>query len=99
MFPHMPEEAIRRDLLSTRSVELTIDNILEGRIHSIDVGETHTRTQASQNGVNQDENQIEVQNPNTSISFEQSHIENEQTERLCLLSRLISILFIIFFFN
>ena len=32
VFPHIPREALRRDLMNTRSAERTTENILEGRI-------------------------------------------------------------------
>ena len=48
MFPHLPHRSILEDLRNTRSIELTVDNILEGRVVSeISVGISyhHSHTQ------------------------------------------------------
>ncbi|XP_064382937.1 lipid droplet-regulating VLDL assembly factor AUP1-like isoform X2 [Halichondria panicea] len=44
VMPHVPHNAIRQDLLSTRSVDMTITNIIEGRVKYTSIPTLHETT-------------------------------------------------------
>ncbi|KAG1685090.1 E3 ubiquitin-protein ligase AMFR [Nymphon striatum] len=56
MFPNLPMAAVVEDLLATRSVELTIENILDGRLVAPNINAQNARAVSSPSSSNSDSN-------------------------------------------
>lgn len=77
MFPAMPMSIVLDDLRITRSVELTVENILEGRL----VPPASVMFQSSRGGISEPSSSSHFQNfdnPSSSTSFERNAIEETE---------------------
>lgn len=80
LFPHFSLPIIIDDLRVTRSVELTIENILDGRLNSTVFHESEAITPSPNNSLAVLQSNTEASSSSTSHNWDELTTENENVE-------------------